>query len=405
MDVGASRFTRSDRKLSYIILVRNVTHRVNNSKMIKDLAERNQELLKTIDSSDTGFLILKMDGPEYKVEFANEGMARTSKIKRSKLQKMNLRSLLGEDEHYWKVRKLLGDGVTGRSEVQLILDGLEEVWFDAHVTPVMTDDIIRQWILVFYDVSALKKAYSDLRRSEHHFKAFSSASSESMFIHTFKALLAWNDQAPMLTGYSDDELRQINPFDLLHPLEREKIRIAGNMYSDFTYETMLLTKTGDVREVAINSKAIEWQDDEARISIVRDVTHFKDVETQMRTARERYKTIVDNTIDMVVCFNSDLEITFSNQTFRDYYEVEIEDLNGFSLLEIIPSSDHDKFKSYVGEIQPDTGVRRAIHRVSRHDEIRWQDWIDRGVFDEEGTLIEIQSVVRDVTHLMADQSS
>ena len=83
--------------------------------------------------------------------------------------------------------------------------------------------------------------------------------------------------------------------------------------------------------------------------------------------------------------------------------MDLEDINGFSLLEIIPESDHEKFQEYMLGITPDANVRRGVHRIKRHDEIRMQDWIDRGIFDEEGNLIEIQSVARDVTHLIGNQ--
>jgi len=403
VDVGASKFTRSNSKTYYIILIRNVTHRVRSSKIMKELAEKNQELLTTIDSSNTGFVILEKNDPDYKITFVNEGFARITNTTRAELSKRNLRDILGIDQSYWKVRRTLGEEITARHEVQLEFKDTKKLWFDVHITPIFKGYQAVQWILVFYDTTELKKAYTDLSRSESHFRAFSDASSESMFIHNYKKLMDWNERAYNLTGYNDTELEKLNPFDLLHPLEREKIIADADLVSDKSYETLFLTKEGDVKEVAVNSRAIEWDNAEARIAIVRDVTEFKDIETQLKTARERYKTIIDNTIDMVVCFNSNFEITFSNQTFRDYFDVELEDINGFSLFEVIPPSDHQKFKDYMLAIRPEHEVRRGVHRIQRHDEIRWQDWIDRGIFDEEGKLIEIQSVVRDVTHLISDQ--
>lgn len=404
IDVGASKFTRSDKKTSYIILVRNVTHRVNNSKMIRELAERNQELLTTIDASNTGFMILQPDGSDFQITFVNEGFARLTGFKRSAIRKMNLRDLFGTESTFWSIRRTLIEGTEGRHEVQMEIGASQTTWFEVHITPVKKGAAPVQWILVFYDTTELKKAYHDLSKSEAHFRAFSDASSESMIIHNYKKLMDWNERVHTLTGYSDAELSAMNPFDLLHPLQREEAILKQDLTTpSVSYETLFLTKEGDVKEVAVNSRAIEWDNAEARIAIVRDVTEFKDVETQLKTSRERYKTVIENTIDMVICFNSDMEITFSNQTFRDYFDVEVEDINGFSLLEIIPESDQEKFKDYMLAMSPEHEIRRGVHRVQRHDEIRWQDWIDRGIFDEEGNLIEIQSVARDITHLMPSQ--
>lgn len=403
VDVGASKLVRRDKQTHYIILVRNVTHRVNNNKMMRELAERNQELITTIDASNTGFVILESDGSDYKITFVNEGFARLTKTKRRILKAMSLRDLLGIDKGYWTVRRTLGEEITARHEVQLELEGTSDIWFDVHITPVMKGHQAHQWILVFYDTTELKKVYQNLRKSEAHFRAFSDASSESMFIHDNTSLLDWNSRLITLTGYTEAELQKINPIDFVHPLERESIRDRLTSDDPESYETLLMTKSGDVREVAFNSRPIEWDNAEAQIVVARDVTAFKDVDSQLKTSRERYKTVIDNTIDMVVCFNAKFEITFSNQTFRDYFDVEMEDISGFSLLDVIPPSDHEKFTSYMMSISPDAEVRRGIHRIQRHNEVRWQDWIDRGIFDEHGVLIEIQSVARDVTHLMPSQ--
>ena len=403
IDVGASKVIRSDKKIYYIILVRNVTHRVNNSRMIRELAERNQELLTTIDASNTGFMILIPDGSDFQINFVNEGFARLTGFKRQALKKMNLRDLFGTESTFWSIRRTLVEGSEGRHEIQFEIGASQTTWFEVHITPVKKGKAPVQWILVFYDTTELKKAYHDLSKSEAHFRAFSEASSESMFIHDYKKLMDWNERVHVLTGYNDVELATMNPFDLLHPLQREDAMTKANLKGDASFETLFLTKSGEVKEVAVNSKAIEWDNAEARIAIVRDVTEFKDVETQLKMSRERYKTVIDNTIDMVICFNANMEITFSNQTFRDYFDVEVEDINGFSLLEIIPESDQKKFADYMLAMSPDQEIRRGVHRVQRHDEVRWQDWIDRGIFDESGNLIEIQSVARDITHLMPSQ--
>jgi len=402
VDISASKLIRSDKQVFYIILVRNVTQRVNSHKTIKKLAEDNQDLLKTIDASNTGFMILVANGTDYDISFVNEGFARLTGFKRSAIQQMNLRDLFGSDSVFWSIRKTLKEEIEGRHEFHFEIGVNQATNFEVHITPVKKASGPSQWILVFYDTTDLKKAHYALGRSQASFKAFSEASSESLIIHDHHRLMEWNDRAILLTGYTDLELENMHPFDLLHPLERERLFFKKPLEGDANYETLFVTKDGEVKEVAINSKEIDWDNTSARIAIIRDVTEFKDVETQLRTSRERYKTVVDNTIDLIVCFNSNFEITFSNQTFRDYFEVELEDINGFSLLEIIPKSDHEKFIDHISELAPGREIRRGVHRVQRHDEIRWQDWIDRGLFDEDGNLIEIQSVARDITHLIPD---
>ena len=403
VNIGVSRLQNANKSLSYLILVRDVTQQVSNQQTLKELADRNQELLTTIDSSSTGFIILGLNGAEYDITFVNEGFSEVSGLSKEVVLSGGLKGILGVESEFWTIRRALVDGVECRHELQLIFPNCKKLWFDVQLTPVTNGETIDRWILVFYDITSLKKAYDDLRASESHFKAFGDASSEGMMIHDFNRIMEWNNQLNTLTGYSDSELEIMAPLDLVHPLERTNMMLPADSESEpaKNYETLWLTKSGDVREVAVNSTAIEWESVEARIAIVRDVTQYRDVETQLKSARERYRTVVDNTIDLLVCFNSDMIITFSNQTFRDYFDVEVDDINGLCILEIIPESDHEKFKSYMLSIKPDSEVRRAIHRIKRHEEIRMQDWIDRGIFDKDGNLVEIQSVARDVTSLLS----
>jgi PAS domain S-box-containing protein len=403
IDVGASKLTRSDGKVFYLILVRDVTHRVNNAKTMAMLAQRNQELVTALNSSNTGFAILEPDGPDFKISFVNSGLEKMTGITRKLLLDMHLRNIVDLDKGYWSVCRTLNDQVEARHEIQISTRYHTYQWCDVQITPVKDGDKVVQWILVFYDTTELKKAYDEVRKSEAHFRAFGEASSEAMLVHSNNSILDWNDRLVLLTGYDESEIERITPLDFVHPLEREKVRKRLDDNDIESYETLLMTKRGEVLEVAVNSRPIDWDNAAARIAVMRDVTAFKDIDTQLRSSRERYKTVIDNTIDMICCFDANFRITFTNQTFRDYFDVEIEELTGFSLLEVIPESDHEKFTSYMMSITPDTEIRRGVHRVVRDDEIRWQDWIDRGIFDNDGNLIEIQSVARDITHLIPSQ--
>lgn len=398
IDVSASRLVRSDKKMYYLILVRDVTKRVENEQYTTKLANKNEELVIAINSSNTGIVILEPKDNEFSVAFVNKGFERMTGSTRQELLHSTLRCLLGVDSGYWAIRKCLNEGKTCRHEIQLNCAGMNKLWVDVHVTPVFKDRKLKQWIMVFYDTTELKSAYEDLRKSEQHFRAFGEASSEALVIHGENKVLDWNPRLVDMTGYSDVEISQMSPLDLVHPLERENIREVAMSTESLQYETLWMTKEGDVLEVAVNSQQIDWENTQARISVVRDVTQFKDVEHQLRASRERYRTIIDNTIDLVCCFDQDLSITFTNQTFRDYFECE--DVVGYNLLEIIPEEDQDNFKKYLTSITPETPVRRGIHRIVRGEEVRWTDWIDRGIFAEDGTLIEFQSVCRDITHLM-----
>ena len=54
----------------------------------------------------------------------------------------------------------------------------------------------------------------------------------------------------------------------------------------------------------------------------------------------------------------------------------------------------------LASITPDRPVATCEHQVvAPGGEIRWQQWTDRGFFDQQGRVVEYQSVGRDITEL------
>ena len=48
-------------------------------------------------------------------------------------------------------------------------------------------------------------------------------------------------------------------------------------------------------------------------------------------------------------------------------------------------------------LTPEQPLATAIHQSVADGEVRWQEWTDRGIFNQDGELIELQSTGRDIT--------
>jgi PAS domain S-box-containing protein len=406
IDVSATRQKRNDGRVHYLLLVRDVTKRVEDARQFEALADYNERLLTAVNSSQIGIVITdaKEDNfSDYRVIFANTGFTTLSGYSREDLLGQNMRHLLGSEsvsENYWLLRRAMSSGRSASAEICLYDKMDNKFWVDIQLTPVYRDGVVKNWIIVFHDLTELKATYEILRKSEQHFRAFGETTSEAMFIHSHDTILDWNRNLSSLTGYSESEIGIMSPLDFLHPLERESVMTIISEQESREYETLYMTKTGDVKEIAVKSQVIEWESDSARIAVVRDITSYKDVEEMLRCSRERYRTIVDNTIDLVCCFDSDFRITFVNYTFRDYFNIEEKTAEGLNLLEFMPEKDGEAFRRYIASISMVEPVKRAIHRVKHEEGIRFMDWIDRAIYDDAGNFIEYQSVGRDVTSLV-----
>ncbi len=249
-------------------------------------------------------------------------------------------------------------------------------------------------LVVMRDETDVVITREELLESEEHFRVFGQASNEAMMIHDEQGLLDWNPRLGEMTGFTNSEISKMKADDFIHPMERARIGSSETEASK-AYTTLFCTKTGNSVEVAINERFVEWKGENARIKVIRDITHLKDVEQILHMSRERYKSITDNTFDVVACYGKDLGLTFVNQTFLDYFGKPFEP--NTSLLEAIDIRDHQRVLSHLTEITSDAPVKRTLHRVSYYGETRWLDWIDRAVFDDNGEFLEFQGIGRDVT--------
>ncbi len=90
--------------------------------------------------------------------------------------------------------------------------------------------------------------------------------------------------------------------------------------------------------------------------------------------------------------------TFVNEAYCRYCGRTREELIGLSFFPYLIVEDREYIKRQIASLSPDHPVVFSEYRTRRPDrKIAWQQWTDRGIFDDDGNLLEIQSVGRDIT--------
>jgi PAS domain S-box-containing protein len=136
--------------------------------------------------------------------------------------------------------------------------------------------------------------------------------------------------------------------------------------------------------------------------MLRDVTREKAVEDALRQSEARYRAVVADHPDMISRWRPDRILTFVNPAFCRYYRRTPEQLLGIDFAQLAPAHSRDTVIASVADslrlITPDHPTRIVLQRAEEDDgSIIWREWLDCGVFDDEGRLIEVHSVGRDVT--------
>lgn len=132
--------------------------------------------------------------------------------------------------------------------------------------------------------------------------------------------------------------------------------------------------------------------------IIRDITERKCNEEQLKRSEERYRNVVEDQTEFICRFAPDGTLTFVNDAYCRYFNLEPDDCIGRTQLVTLPPEDADLMKTHLAALTPENPLASVVHRIIMPSgEIRWQEWTDRAIFNGAGTVVEYQSVGRDFT--------
>jgi PAS domain S-box-containing protein len=135
-----------------------------------------------------------------------------------------------------------------------------------------------------------------------------------------------------------------------------------------------------------------------------DVTSATLAAEQVRQSEERYRILVEDSPAMICRYRPDLTLTFGNRPLANYLECAPEQLPGSHLGDWLSAEQHQAFVQRIALLSPEFPVSTAeISLQLPGREHAWWVWSDRGVFDAQGQLLEIQAVGRDNTEVRRSQ--
>jgi len=134
------------------------------------------------------------------------------------------------------------------------------------------------------------------------------------------------------------------------------------------------------------------------IVIIQDITERKQIERALRESEARYRAIVEDQTELVSRKTPDGTLTFVNEAYCRQFGKTREALLGANYFNLLIEEDRQAIREKLASLSPENPVIVDEHREYRPDSsLAWFQWMGRGIFDETGQLIEVQSVGRDIT--------
>ncbi|MEE8430050.1 MAG: PAS domain S-box protein [Candidatus Desulfatibia sp.] len=124
----------------------------------------------------------------------------------------------------------------------------------------------------------------------------------------------------------------------------------------------------------------------------------KRAEEALIVGEERYRNIIEDQTEFIVRWLPGGIRTFVNESYCRFFGKTRDEVIGSSFFPLVSEEDRKTVEKRIETLTPDCPVSMGEHRVIRPDgTIGWNQWVDRAIFDENGQVVEYQSVGRDIT--------
>ena len=175
-----------------------------------------------------------------------------------------------------------------------------------------------------------------------------------------------NPQFQKYTGYSQEELLEMEPMALVHPDDTDKVRtcaidmLKGN--TDTPYEFRVINKKGETRWSMETTTSIMYEEERAALGNFMDVTESKKIEEALRDSEEFTSSLLENAPHQINVINPDMSIRYVNPAF--------EKANGWSLEEVIGKKPPYPWSIEETKEQQDARIKRTMGNGNPRNELQ-----------------------------------
>jgi len=305
-----------------------------------------------------------------------------------------------------QLQKTLEKGYTKNFECGLISKDSAALCAELSVSTT-TDrlDMPTGFVSVLSDITERRRADDLVRKSEEKHRALVEGISHIIFTTDMKGRFTYvSPVIRRVLGYTPDELIGKHFYTLVPAEERhilgQKLKEAqsGKLSPD---DFRMIDKSGIIHWGRIIAQPlIEGGTLRGITGLIGDITDWKRTEDLLRASELQYTAVVQALVDLICRFRPDLTITFVNPAYCRFYRRREEDLLDQSFLSRIPEKSQDTIRAIITSLTPHNPVKTSEYEISGPDGvIHWHHVTIRGIFDEQGEIIEFQSSSRDLTEL------
>ena len=139
---------------------------------------------------------------------------------------------------------------------------------------------------------------------------------------------------------------------------------------------------------------------ESVLTVSRDVTARRLAEAALRDSERRYRSIVEGHVDLVVLYKPDTTVAFVNDAYCKYFGKPREEIIGKTFIDLTDLSERARIYVRLKEVLANPAPKVEEYRLTDGaGNVRWISWVDHGILNDNGDVIMVQAIGRDITHI------
>ncbi len=191
--------------------------------------------------------------------------------------------------------------------------------------------------------------------------------------------------------------------DCTHPDDRDRYCQAVNATiatgEPLRIEYRMIRRDGRIIWVRNQANLVLDADGQTQLlqGLVLDISARKQVEAALQESEARSRAILEDQTELIARGLPDGTFTFVNEAYCRFFGLERDKIIGQHYKPVVFEEDQERVFSLVNSISLENPVITIENRAVACQGVRWTQWIIRGIFDDQGAIVELQSVGRDIT--------
>lgn len=270
------------------------------------------------------------------------------------------------------------------------------------------------------DVSSKKKLENELLQSEKQFKgAFEQSAAGMTLLNSEGYFIEVNDKLCEILGYSKEEFRSLTFKEITYIEDLEKDlsfldELNSGTISNYNIEKRYIHKNKSLIWVHLSVGIVKNNDRKITnyIKQIIDISERKKIENdnrvlneeiiknrtnQLNEAKNLYRLLADNTVDLICLHNLDTTFQYVSPSVKNLLGYQVEDLVGQKALKYLHPDDFQKFNDKIRNFLDKQQNNPEEFRFKKASgEYVWLE-ITANIVLENGIPIGFQSNARDIT--------